>query len=124
MTTQRETLARIERLRADVLRATGQWEAAWKAFAQIKRWEAEPTEKPTPAQLQTRAIEAAMLEQDGHLGLALDALNTRLKDEPADKKLLTQRLAVYEKLGWADIAAREKVRLAMFDQQKKIAGKL
>ncbi len=124
MTTQRETLARIERLRADVLRATGQWEAAWKAFAQIKRWEAEPTEKPTPAQLQTRALEAAMLEQDGHLGLALDALNTRLKDEPADKKLLTQRLAVYEKLGWADIAAREKVRLAMFDQQKKIAGKL
>jgi hypothetical protein len=124
MTTQRDMLAKIERLRADVLRATGQWDAAWKAFAQIKRWEAEPTEKPTPAQTQTRAIEAAMLEQNGHLGLALDALNARLKGEAADKKLLTQRLAVYEKLGWTDIAARERVRLAMFEQQKKVAGKL
>ena len=124
MTTQREMLAKIERLRADVLRATGQWDAAWKAFAQIKRWEAEPTEKPTPAQIQTRAIEAAMLEQNGHLGLALDALNARLKDEAADKKLLTQRLAVYEKLGWTDMAARERVRLAMLAQQKKVAGKL
>ena len=124
MTTQRETLAKIERLRADVLRATGQWDAAWKAFAQIKRWEAEPTDKPTPAQIQTRAIEAAMLEQNGHLGLALDALNARLKDEAGDKKLLTQRLAVYEKLGWSEIAARERVRLAMFEQQKKVAGKL
>ena len=118
MTAQRETLAKIERLRADVLRATGQWDAAWKAFAQIKRWEAEPADK------QTRAIEAAMLEQNGHLGLALDSVNARLKDEPADKPLRAQRLALLEKLGWSDIAAREKLRMAQFEQQKKVIGKL
>lgn len=118
MTTQRETLAKIERLRADVLRATGQWDAAWQAFAQIKRWEAEPADK------QTRAIEAAMLEQNGHLGLALEVLNARLKDEPADAKLRTQRLKLYEKLGWTEMAAHEKVHLALLAQQRKIAGKL
>ncbi len=118
MTTQRETLAKIERLRADVLRATGQWDAAWQAFAQIKRWEAEPADK------QTRAIEAAMLEQNGHLGLALEVLNARLKDEPADAKLRTQRLTLYEKLGWTVMAAREKVHLARLAQQRKVAGKL
>lgn len=118
MTTQREILARIERLRADVLRATGQWDAAWKAFAQIKRWELEPADK------QTRAIEVAMLEQNGYLGLALDALNARLKDEPADTKLLTQRSSLYEKLGWTELAAREKLRLAHFAQQKKVVGNL
>ncbi len=124
MTTQRETLAKIERLKADVLRAIGRWDAAWKAFAEIRRMDAEPAEKPTPAQLQTRGIEVAMLEQNGHLGLALDALNARLKDEPDEQKLLSQRLALYEKLGWTEIAAREKMRLALFVQQKKTAGKL
>jgi tripeptidyl-peptidase-2 len=118
MTAQRETLAKIERLRADILRATGQWEAAWKAFAQIKRWEAEPADK------QTRAIEAAMLEQNGHLGLALDAVNARLKEEPTDKQLRAKRLALLEKLGWSEIAAREKLRMAQFEHQKKVLGKL
>lgn len=117
MTAQRETLARIERLRADVLRATGQWDAAWKAFAQIKRWEPE-------ADKQTRAVESAMLEQNGYLGLALDAMNARIKDEPGSTKLRTERLALYEKLGWSDMAAREKLRLAQFAQQKKATDKL
>ena len=118
MTTERETLAKIERLRADVLRATGQWDAAWQAFAQIKRWEAEPTDK------QTRAIEAAMLEQNGHLGLALEVLNARLKAETVDLKLRTQRLTLYEKLGWTEMAAQEKVHLALLAQQRKLARKL
>ena len=73
-TAQREILARTERLRADVQRATGVWDAAWKALAEVRRWEPEPGDK------QTRAIEAATLEQAKLFGLALDALNARLKD--------------------------------------------
>lgn len=114
-TAQRDTLAKIERLRTDVLRATAQWDAAWKAFAEIKRWEPETGDK------QTKAIEAAMLEEAGHLGLALDALNARIKDDPTDKKLRTQRAALYDKLGWKDHAAKERLRLAILAQQKKVA---
>ncbi|PAW69064.1 MAG: hypothetical protein B9S34_00015 [Opitutia bacterium Tous-C1TDCM] len=114
-TAQRDTLAKIERLRTDVLRATAQWDAAWKAFAEIKRWEPETGDK------QTKAIEAAMLEQAGHLGLALDALNARIKDDPSDKKLRIQRAALYDQLGWKDQAAKERLRLAILAHQKKTA---
>ena len=112
LTAQRELLARIARLRSDVLRAAKQSDAAWTAFAEIKRWEPEPDK-------QTRALEAALCEQAGLLGLALDALNARLKDDPLDRKLVTQRAALYEKLGWADFAANERLRLAVQAQHRK-----
>jgi hypothetical protein len=118
MTSQREQLAKVERLRADVLRATGQWDAAWQAFADIKRWEPETQDK------QTRALEGNLLEQAGYLGMALDAVNARIKDEPAALKLRQQRLSLYEKLGWADAVIQEKQRLALEAHQKKVAAKL
>lgn len=114
----RETLAKIERLRADVLRGAGQSDAAWKAFAEIKRWEPEPSNK------QSLAIEMTLLEQSGLFGLTLDALNNRLKDEPANKALLAQRAALYDKLGWINAAEHERLRLARFEQQKKLVDKL
>jgi hypothetical protein len=118
LTSQRELLARNERLRTDVLRATGQWDAAWKSLAETRRWEAEGGDK------QTKAIEAAMLEQAGHLGLALEALNARLKDEPGDKKLRADRAALYDKLGWTEQAARERLRLALHGHQRKVTDGL
>ena len=114
-TTQREILARTERLRADVHRAAGAWDATWKALAEVKRWEPEPGDK------QTRAIEAAALEQAKLLGLALEALNARLKDEPSDKKLRAERAALYDKLGWSEYAAWERQRLAREAHQRKQA---
>ncbi|MCX6934175.1 MAG: hypothetical protein NTZ29_16075 [Verrucomicrobia bacterium] len=114
-TAQREILARTERLRADVQRAAGAWDAAWKALAEARRWEPEPGDK------QTRAIEAAALEQAKLFGLALDALNARLKDEPSDRKLRTDRAALYDKLGWKEYAAWERQRLARFAHQRKVA---
>lgn len=114
-TAQREILARTERLRADVQRAAGAWDAAWKALAEARRWEPEPGDK------QTRAIEAATLEQAKLFGLALDALNARLKDEPSDRKLRTDRAALYDKLGWKEYAAWERQRLARFAHQRKVA---
>ena len=114
-TAQREILARTERLRADVHRAAGAWDGAWKALAEVKRWEPETGDK------QTRAIEAATLEQAKLYGLALEALNARLKDDPSDKKLRTERAALYEKLGWGEYAAWERQRLARFAHQRKVA---
>ena len=118
LTGLRETLAKIERLRTDVLRGAGQSDAAWKAFAEIKRWEAEPSNK------QSLAIELTLLEQSGLFGLTLDALNNRLKDESANKSLLAQRAALYDKMGWTSHAERERLRLARFEQQRKLAEKL
>ncbi len=118
LTAQRDLLARIERLRTDVLRATGQRDESWKALAEVRRWEAEPGDK------QTKAIEAALFEAAGHLGLALEALNARLKDDPADKKLLAERAALYDRLGWREPAARERLRLALHAHQRKVADAL
>lgn len=114
-TAQREILARTERLRADVHRAAGAWDGAWKALAEVKRWEPETGDK------QTRAIEAATLEQAKLYGLALEALNARLKDDPSDRKLRTERAALYDKLGWSEYAAWERQRLARFAHQRKVA---
>jgi tetratricopeptide (TPR) repeat protein len=114
LTAHRETLARAERLRADVCRALGRWDEAWRALAEARRWDPETGDR------QTRALEAELHEQAGHLGLALEALNTRLKDAPGDRKLREQRVALYEKLGWTEEAARERLRLALHLHQKSV----
>ena len=106
-TARRDTLGRIERLRADVHRATAAWPAAWQALAEVRRWE------PAPGDKATRALESLMLEQAGHLGLALQALDTQLKDEPADLKLQQQRAALLRQLGWTAFADAEDRRLAL-----------
>jgi tripeptidyl-peptidase-2 len=114
LTAHREILARAERLRADVCRALGRWDEAWRALAEARRWDPETGDR------QTRALEAELHEQAGHLGLALEALNTRLKDAPGDRKLREQRVALYEKLGWTEEAARERLRLALHLHQKSV----
>lgn len=108
----REVLARAERLRADVFRALGRWDDAWRALAEARRWDPETGDR------QTRALEAVLHEGAGHLGLALEALNARLKDAPGDRKLREQRAVLYEKLGWTEEAARERLRLALHQHQK------
>jgi tripeptidyl-peptidase II len=107
MTARRDTLARIERLRADVQRATAAWAPAWQALADTKRWE------PAPGDKATRALEQLMFEQAGHLGLALQAADNQLKDEPADLKLQQQRAALVRRLGWTAFADAEDRRLAL-----------
>jgi hypothetical protein len=61
-----------------------------------------------------------MHEQAGHLGLALEAVNARLKDAPGDRKLREQRAALYDRLGWTEEAARERLRLALHQHQKAV----
>lgn len=113
---QRDVLAKAERLRADVLRAAGRWEEAWRALAEARRWEPEGGDR------QTRILEEAMFEGAGHLGLALEALNARLKDGPGDRKLRERRAALYERLGWTEEAARERLRLALHAHQRRWAA--
>lgn len=108
----RDTLARIERLRADVHRAAGNGTPAWQALVEVKRWE------PAAGDKMTRALEALMHEQAGQLGLALQALEAQLKDEPADLKLQQQRAALYQRLGWTADAEREQRRLALQARQR------
>lgn len=111
-TARRESLARIERLRTDVLRATAAWDRAWPALAEIRRWE------PTPGDRSTRALEALMAEQAGLTGLALQAVDAQLKDDPADLKLQRQRAALLRQLGWTAFADAEDRRLALQAQQR------
>ena len=66
----------------------------------------------------TRALEALMHEQAGHLGLALQAVEAQLKDDPADLKLQRQRAALYQRLGWNVDAEREQRRLALQARQR------
>lgn len=108
---RRETLARIERLRADVLRATGAWDRAWAALAEARRWE------PAPGGA-GRGLEVLLHEQAGLLGLALQGVDAQLKDDPADLKLQRQRVALLRKLGWAAFADAEDRRLALQAQQR------
>jgi tetratricopeptide (TPR) repeat protein len=114
LSAHREVLARTERLRADVFRALGRWDQAWRALAEARRWDPETGDR------QTRALEAVLYEGAGHLGLALEALNARLKDAPGDRKLLEQRIALFEKLGWSEEASRERLRLALHQHQKSV----
>ncbi|MEN9628120.1 MAG: Subtilisin [Pseudomonadota bacterium] len=111
-TARRDTLARIQRLRADVQRAAAAWGPAWQSLADVRRWETAPGDKAT------RTLEALMHEQAGHLGLALQALEAQLKDEPAELKLQQQRAALYRRLGWTAFADAEDRRLALQAQRR------
>lgn len=110
----RNLLARVARLRADVLRGAGQLDEAWKAYAEIGRWESSPAKE-------TRRLESTLHDASGHLGLALQALNQRLQDDPHDRALRRERIALYRRLNWETFAEREEQQLAQLEQQRKLA---
>jgi hypothetical protein len=110
----RNLLARIARLRADVLRGAGQLDEAWSAFTEIGRWESSPA-------ADTRRVEAVLHEASGHLGLALQALNQRLNTDPHDRTLRRERIALYRRLGWEEFAVREEQQLALLEVQRRLA---
>lgn len=108
----RKLLARIARLRADVLRAADRGADAWAAFTEIARWESDPAKE-------TRRLEAALYRHDDLLGLALQALNKRIEDDPYDADLLKERIALYRELGWTEFAEQAELTLALRTQQQK-----
>jgi tripeptidyl-peptidase-2 len=104
--TQRDALATITRLRADLHRATGDLDLAWKTLAELQRWEAEASED-------TLALTATLYEEAGLPGLALEALNARIDEDPYNTELLEQRIALYRELGWERHAEAEERLLAV-----------
>ena len=102
----RDLLAKIERLRADVLRAAGRLDDAWTAHTAIASWETKPAKD-------TALLTIALYRASDLLGLALQALDARLKDTPHDAALLKERIALYRELGWADFAAATERTLAL-----------
>lgn len=100
----RSLIARVHRLRSDVLRASGKLEEAWTSFAEVSRWEDSP-------HAQTRQLEVELHRASGHLGLALEVLNRRIGEDPFNMPMLRERVELYRSLGWSAFADREELAL-------------
>lgn len=117
-TTQRDFLRDTWLLRADVLLHQDKLKEARLALLESRRWEALPA---TPSR-KSREQELALLEKEGHLGLALQLLDEQfLKEEPANRKLREQRASLYRKLGWTTWADREDYLLLLDKHQPQPA---
>ena len=103
---KRDALATINRLRVDIHRAQGRLEDAWGSWAELKRW--EPSEAEDSTKLGSILYAAA-----GYEGLALEALNKRIGEDPFNAELLQERIALYRKLGWERHAKAEERMLAV-----------
>jgi len=107
MEAQRKRLAVIARLQADIFLNVGNHKAARKSLTEARRWEEQPSKE-------YRKVELALLQAEGLHGLALQKIDAQLKDSPFDKKLLDQKIALYEKLGFDErFAARIRLQQKM-----------
>jgi hypothetical protein len=113
MEERRKRIAAVERLKADVQLHLGDLAASRKSLAQSGRWEDQPSKEVKKHKL-------ALLIAEELFGLALQELNSQLKDSPFDKKLLEQQIALYEKLGW-DERWVKRVRLGMKMRENRVA---
>ena len=101
-------------MKADVLLQSGDAAGAWKALREVSRWE----EKPSST---TGKLELALLKAGEFDGLVLSKLNAKIKSAPSDKKLLKQRIELYEKLGWNQFAEWEKLQLKVMEDKTPVA---
>lgn len=104
---QRDRLARIALLKADIHFHADDREAAREALREVARWQDKPGDD---ALRLTRALD----EADGFHGLVLKRLNARIDEEPHDRKLRQERIDLYRELGWDELAAQEERRLALW----------
>jgi len=105
---KRAALATINRLRADIHRGSDRMDEAWLSWAELTRWEAEPAKDSTK-------LAAVLYEAADLPGLALEALNTRVEEDPYNAELLKERIALYRKLGWEKHAVADERLLAVRD---------
>lgn len=108
----RDVLVSIELLRADLHRSTGAYDLAWAALLEARRFEAKPGEVAL-------RLESALDRDEGFLGLALQALNERIEDDPLDEDLLKERIALYRELGWDRFAEEEAHILAIRAENRR-----
>lgn len=103
---KREALAAINRLRADIHRAQGRLDEAWASWAELQRWEPELSES-------SQKLASILYTSAGYLGLALEALNQQIDDDPYNAELLNERIALYRELGWERHAEADERLLAL-----------
>ncbi len=103
---KREALATVVRLRTDIHRAAGRMEEAWLSWAELHRWEPEQHDD-------SEALLSVLYADAGLMGLALEALNKRISDDPLNAKLLEERIELYRELGWDRHAEAEERALAV-----------
>ncbi len=101
----RDTLATIELLRADLARAEDDLDGAWAHWAERGRWEDKPSDRATE-------LEALLYRAGGQLGLYLETLNARIDEAPYDRDLLEERIELYRELGWERLALEQECLLA------------
>jgi len=107
----RGVLVLIAQLEADLYRAVEDYPRSWQALREVNRWQKE-------ADSITRSLRTALYVAEGHWGLALESLESQLKESPLDKDLLMQRVALYESLGWHRFAENEKAGTAIRESNK------
>ncbi|MCF3648208.1 S8 family serine peptidase [Synoicihabitans lomoniglobus] len=117
LNTQREALAQINLLRADLHRGAGDLEAAWLSWAEIGRWESKPADN-------TAKLEAKLYREAGLLGLALQALNTQIEEDGFNAGLLKKRIELYRELDWKDVAEQQERVLALRAHRQALMKKL
>lgn len=109
-TAQRDLLRDFALLRVEIESQAGKVAAARAALLEAQRWEAAPA---TPGK-RWRELEFTVLRAEGHLGLALQALQEHvLKDDPVDRSAREKRVALLRELGWTQWADHEARRLAV-----------
>ena len=113
MEARRKRIAAIERLKADVQLNLGNHAASRKLLNQSRRWEEQPAKEHGKHKL-------ALLIAEERYALALQELDSQLKASPFDKKLLEQKIALYEKLGY-DPRFADRIRLQMKMRENRIA---
>lgn len=105
-------LVSIEQLRSDVKLSTEDIDAAREALLEVARWEKEKSET-------TKQLWASLYQKEGHYALAIESLNSQLKEDPLNEDLLKKRIELYEELGWTRFAETDKNRLAIRSYMKR-----
>ncbi|GAB5560845.1 MAG: hypothetical protein SynsKO_24920 [Synoicihabitans sp.] len=103
---KRTVLATINRLRADIHRGKERWDEVWSSWAELKRWEADAADD-------TKKLQSTLYREAGLKGLALQALNARIEEDPYNAGSLKERIELYRELGWEAFAVADERLLAL-----------
>ncbi|TVR50958.1 MAG: hypothetical protein EA425_08310 [Puniceicoccaceae bacterium] len=109
-TADRNRLFQIHLTRSRIALAIEETEPARSALREARRWTANQDRPPAD----WRRQQLNLLQAEGHLGLALDVLESHLlEDNPLSHPLRQRRLDLLESLGWSKAAAHERLLLAV-----------
>jgi hypothetical protein len=100
MEEQRKNLATLRLLEAKILLRSGKPKPTRRALRQARRWQDQPSKEH-------QQIVYELLKKEKLHGLALQNLNEQLKETPFDKKLLDEKIELFQKLGFDECYTRQ-----------------